>query len=581
MDPTSSSTRPDDKDIEITHSDYGRIAEHSALPTSRVESVEQGKVVDHTRAGGRITTEPAAADDLLRRFLVCLVLSLPVLLYSDISAVFLHIALPILPGSTWIVPLFSLAVLIYGGLPFFRLALSEVSNRQPGQMLPASLAMFAALIAGVLGLLANAPGNLFLEFVALVDALLIGYWAEQRVLHRASGSLQELAALLPDTAERVLPTGLLETIRVRQLKPGYLILVRPGDSIAADGEVVEGESNVDEQFMSGQSAAIKKGPGSRVLAGSVNGEGTLKVKVTAAGDRTLVANILRAVREDEQAQPALNMLASRAATAMFYLTLIAAVATAIAWTALRGWYPGILDRAAAVFAIPSSAAFALGVSLVVANSTLFAARQGILIRSKTALDRARNLDLVAFDKSALAPDGEPRAEGKQVASTLRRVGAKAAFISPQNEDSAHALAGELGIGRCFGEVTADRKAEKVRELQAGGKRVAFVSADSADDAALARADVGIAVAHPDGRADSAEVLLLGSNPLDVTRLIEQSRAAHAKMVQNVAWAILYNLVAVLLAAGLLAPYGIPVPPALAALVMFGSTILVALNARTF
>ncbi|MGB8646049.1 MAG: HAD-IC family P-type ATPase [Anaerolineae bacterium] len=581
----SSRNQPEDRPIEITHSDYGRIPEHGALPARGAEPRERSRVIDHTKPGrGAAADAGQHGDESLfrRRLMVCLALSLPVLLYSDLPQMVLHLGMPPFPGSVWIAPLFSIAVLAYGGLPFLQRAIPELQERRPGGMMLIALAILAASVYIIASLLTGVGSGSFWEWVSLIDMLLLGRWLEMRSVRQASGSLEELAGLLPDTAERILPDGALETIRVRQLRPGYLILVRPGDAIAADGEVVEGESEVNEAQVTG-TLSMKKGPGSSVIAGTLNVEKSLRVKATAAGDQTLLANITRLALEAQQNKSPRQAQADRAGAWLVYATLAVAAVTALAWGLAQGWNLGILLRVAAVFVIVNPDALTLTIPLVIAVAVPFGARNGILIRNRRALEAARNVQVVMFDQAVLAPGGVPRAESKQVVQALGKMGMEVVLLTGDSDAAAQGVAQGLGIDRYFAQVSPEQKSEKVTELETAGKHVAMVSPGRDDAPALAAASVGIVAPALGGGArdqtESASIVLTGENPLAVVRVIELSRASERTINQNLAWAAGYHLVALPLAAGLLAPMGILLSPVIGAALMALCAILVALNTQ--
>ncbi|MCE5207474.1 MAG: heavy metal translocating P-type ATPase, partial [Chloroflexi bacterium] len=272
-----------------------------------------------------------------RKFWVSLILSIPVLLYSSGMQMMLGIALPAFPGSRWLAPVFALIVFIYGGLPFLQMAVPELKNRQPGMMTLISLAISVAFIYSVATLFLPGQMDFFWELVTLIDIMLLGHWIEMRSVRQASGALNALAKLMPDIAERILPDDSTEMVPVSQLRSGDRMLVRPGANIPADGEVIDGESAVNEAMITGESKPVNKLPGMRVIGGAINGDGSLRVQVTATGDQTALAGIMRLVEQAQQSKSHTQILADRAAGWLFYIALGVAVITAVAWTIATGF----------------------------------------------------------------------------------------------------------------------------------------------------------------------------------------------------------------------------------------------------
>jgi Cu2+-exporting ATPase len=635
------------------------------------------------------------------RFWVSLALSVPVLLYSPALQEWLNFSLPALPGSQWLTPLFAVIIFLYGGLPFLQMAAPEIQNRQPGMMTLISLAISVAFVFSIATLFAPLGESFFWELVTLIDVMLLGHWLEMRSVRQASGALDELAKLMPDTAERITEDGSTEEVNVGELKNGDKILVRPGAGIPADGEVSEGHSDVNEAMITGESKPVKKGPGDPVIGGTVNGDGSLRVRVTATGDDTALAGIMRLVDQAQQSKSRTQLLADRAAAWLFYLAIGVAALTTVAWTLAIGFELEVLKRVVTVLVIACPHALGLAIPLVVAISTSLSARNGILVRDRLALESARNLDTIIFDKTGtltkgeqglvgLAPvdgrtedevlaltaaiegdsehmvargirqaakdkdlslpgvsdfeaikghgvqanhngqtvyvggpnllkkldvelpdklarfaeeagqkgqavvylieDRQPvaalaladviRPESKQAIQRLHELGIEVAMLTGDSQAVAKAVAEELDIDTYFAEVLPEDKDQKVAQLQGQHKKVAMVGDGVNDAPALTRADVGIAIGGgADVAIESAGIILVQSNPLDVVKVIELSRASYRKMIQNLIWATGYNLIALPLAAGALAPVGFLLSPAVGALFMSLSTVIVAINAQ--
>ena len=640
-----------------------------------------------------------------QKFWVSLLLSIPVLIFSPSIQSWLGYSLPDFPGSSWITPIFAVIVFIYGGIPFLQMAVPEIKNRQPGMMLLISLAISVSFVYSLAALFLPTSMTFFWELVSLIDIMLLGHWIEMRSVRQASGALNELAKLMPDEAERILQDGNTETVPVAQLQSGDLILVRPGASIPADGEVQEGESDVNEAMITGESKPVKKAPGEKVIAGTINGDGSLRVKVTATGDETALAGIMHLVDQAQQSKSNTQVLADKAAGWLFYVALGAAAITAIAWIIADGFNVNVIARVATVLVIACPHALGLAVPLVVAITTAMGAQNGILVRDRLALEKARKINLVIFDKTGTLTEGEfgvvgietvdgtteeqalalaaaiegdsehtiargirrsaeerqmslpaisnfeaikgrgvqaqsngrkvymggprllemleinlpdklaqfeeqasqkgqsvvnlvqdsqngkqvlaafaladvIRPESKQAIDKLHQMGVEVAMLTGDSQAVAKSVADELGIDTYFAEVLPENKDQKVAELQKQGKKVAMVGDGVNDAPALTRADVGIAIGSgTDVAIESAGIILVRSNPLDVVKIFDLSRASHRKMIQNLWWAAGYNIFALPLAAGVLAPWGILLSPAVGAVLMSLSTVIVAINAQ--
>ena len=636
------------------------------------------------------------------RFWWCLLLSIPVLLYSGMIQMWLGFTPPTFPFSEWIPFVFSVIIFAYGGIPFLQMAVPEIQERKPGMMTLISLAISVAFIYSVAAQFINLGEGFFWELVTLIDIMLLGHWLEMRSVRQASGALSELAKLMPDTAERIHDSDRSETVSVSELQTGDLVLIRPGASVPADGEVVEGHSNVSESMITGESKPVHKMAGAKVIAGTINGDGSLRVRVTATGNETALAGIMRLVEQAQQSKSRTQVLADQAAGWLFYVAIAAALITAIAWTIAQGFNLEVLNRVVTVLVIACPHALGLAVPLVVAITTAMGARNGILIRNRLALEAAREIDVVIFDKTGTLTEGKfgvvdiataegwnpdrafalaaalegdsehliaqairriarerkltlppirdfaalkgrgvqataenetyyvggprllemlsltpesslatfteaanknaetvvylaakdkliaaisiadvVRRESKQAIQSLQEMGIEVAMLTGDSEAVAHGVAKQLGIQRVFAEVLPEHKDQKVIELQELGKRVAMVGDGINDAPALARADVGIAIGGgTDVAIESAGIVLVNSNPLDVAKIFKLSRASYRKMIQNLWWAAGYNIFAIPLAAGVLANWGILLSPAIGALLMSLSTIIVAINAQS-
>jgi P-type Cu2+ transporter len=685
------------------HSMHDKYAGHS-MPDHAAHAMqthEAGLAADNGHTEYAHHTDHSGHERVFRsRFWGSLLLSIPVLIFSPMIQEWLGLSVPSFAGNYWIPLIFALVIFAYGGIPFIQMALPEIRNREPGMMTLISLAISVALVYSLAAQLLGLGEGFFWELVTLIDIMLLGHWLEMRSVRQASGALNELAQLMPDTAELITPDGDTKIVSVSMLKINEIILVRPGAGIPADGQVVDGESSVNESMVTGESKPVEKVIDSKVIAGTINGDGSLRVRVTATGDQTALAGIMRLVEQAQRSKSKTQLLADRAAGWLFYVALAVAAVTAIAWILAVGFDIEVLKRVVTVLVIACPHALGLAVPLVVAITTSIGARNGILVRDRLSLEAARNIDVVIFDKTgtltegkfgvvgiaaegwdenralalAAAVEGDSehliaraireasderklelpnissfsaikgrgvqagsegkfvyvggprllemlkvtpapalsnfaesagrkaqsvvflvvdkevvaafavadviRLESKRAVQSLHRMGVEVAMLTGDSRPVAEAVAKELGIDHVFAEVLPEHKDQKVAELQSKGKRVAMVGDGVNDAPALTRADVGIAIGGgTDVAIESAGLILVRSNPLDVVKIIELSRASYRKMIQNLWWAAGYNIIALPLAAGVLAPWHIVLSPAFGAVLMSLSTIIVAINAQ--
>ncbi len=631
------------------------------------------------------------------RFWLTLVLAIPVVLYSEMFQDLLGYTAPTFPGSDWVSPILGTVIFFYGGWPFLTGAVDEIRSRQPGMMLLIGLAITVAFVASWVTETGAVDLDFWWELAALIAVMLLGHWLEMRAVGQASSALDALAALLPDEAELV-TGGRVETVPVSDLRVGDLVLVRSGGRVPADGEITEGAAELDESMITGESRPVPKAPGATVVAGTVATDSAIRVRVTAVGDDTALAGIQRLVEQAQQSRSRAQALADRAAAFLFYVATASAIVTYLVWSFI-GDQRDAIERTVTVLVIACPHALGLAIPLVIAISTALAARAGILVKDRLALERMREVDVVLFDKTgtlttgrptvsavvpgaadedeilrlagaveadsehplaraivrtatdrgpvaeasdfrsltgrgvealvegrrlavggpamlrergltepdalsgeiagwkergaavlflldgerilgALALEDEVRAESVEAVRELRDRGVEVAMITGDATQVADVVARELGIERVFAEVLPENKDQAVAELQAQGKRVAMVGDGVNDAPALARADVGIAIgAGTDVAIESAGVVLASDDPRAVVDVIRLSRATYRKMVQNLGWAAGYNAFAIPLAAGVFAWAGILLSPAVGAVLMSLSTIVVALNAQ--
>ncbi|MGE0160851.1 MAG: heavy metal translocating P-type ATPase [Gemmatimonadales bacterium] len=638
-------------------------------------------------------------EDFRRRFWVSLALSIPVVALSEMIQMWLGIPGALaFPGDDYVEFALASLVFFYGGWPFLTGLVRELGARRPGMMTLIALAIgvaYAYSTAVTLGL----QGSVFYwELATLIDIMLLGHWIEMRSVLGASRALEKLVELLPSEAHRVGEDGELEDVPLTDLVSGDRVLVKPGEKIPTDGVIAEGRTTINESMLTGESKPVERGEGDEVIGGSVNGESAITVEVGRTGADSYLSQVVDLVRRAQETRSKTQDLANRAA---FWLTLVAIVAgsaTLVAWLAVGRPLDFAIERMVTVMVITCPHALGLAIPLVVAVSTSLSAKNGLLIRNRTAFERARNLDAVIFDKTGTLTEGrfgvsdvvaladldesevlrlaaslesqsehpiaagiveaardralrtvppsgfkaipgrgaEADVEGKRIRvvspgylrehgldveddrvralgeqaktvvfvtvdgrvagaialadivreasrealARLKEMGIRVMMLTGDAEAVARGVAQELGLDEYFAEVLPDQKAAKVREVQARGLTVAMVGDGVNDAPALAQADVGIAIgAGTDVAVESADIVLVRSDPADVTGIVRLAKRTYAKMVQNLWWATGYNLFALPLAAGVLYSAGILLSPALGAVLMSASTIVVAINAR--
>ncbi|NLS09839.1 heavy metal translocating P-type ATPase [Nesterenkonia sp. MY13] len=632
-----------------------------------------------------------------RLFWIMLALAIPVVGFNEMFAHLVGYHLPEAEWVWWVSPILGTIVYFWGGWPFLTGAVSEIRSRKPGMMLLIGLAITVAFIAswGATLHILDHELNFWWELALLVVIMLLGHWIEMRSLAQTTSALDSLAALLPDEAEKVDGDDVVK-VAPADLAVGDVVIVRPGSSVPADGKIVDGSASMDESMVTGESKPVRRETGDHVVAGTVATDSGVRVEVTAIGDDTALAGIQKLVTDAQASSSRAQRIADTAAAWLFWFALGAAVITAITW-ALLGMPDAAVVRTITVLVIACPHALGLAIPLVVSIATERAARGGVLVKDRLALESMRTVDSVLFDKTGTLTKGEPTvtaiepvggrnedevlalaaaaeadsehplaraivgaASNKElrvprasdfssspavgvkatvdsvvvevggpylleqqnrdelpVADTWREEGAiilhvladgevigalrLADEIRPESRDAVDALhargvqvvmitgdaqavaetvAKDLGIDRVFAGVRPEDKSAKVKELQDEGRKVAMVGDGVNDAPALAQADVGIAIgAGTDVAIGSAGVILASSDPRSVLSVFELSRASYRKMKQNLWWAAGYNLAAVPLAAGVLAPVGFVLPMSIGAILMSVSTVVVALNAQ--
>jgi Cu2+-exporting ATPase len=634
------------------------------------------------------------------KFWLSLLLTIPVLVYSEMIQHWLNITPPAFPGSQYVPFVLSTVIFFYGGMVFIRSALGELKAKLPGMMTLISLAIITAYVYSVATQFFIKGETFFWELATLVTIMLLGHWLEMASVAKAENALDAISKLLPDKAEKLV-NGKPKQVLVSELKVGDLVLIRPGASIPVDGVIVDGSSSVDEAAITGESKPVTKGVDDEVVAGTNNQDGSLTVKITKLGQDTALAGIMRLVAEAQSSKSNVQVLADKAA---FYLTIVAittAIVTFVFWLIAKD--AGFaLERSVTVLIIACPHALGLAIPLVVSISTALSAKNGLLVRKRLALESARKLDWVLFDKTgtltkgkhgvtdiwatkgyskkdilhltasleqssehivgkgivrkaeeedihldkvtdfkalpgigvqgtlhgkdnfvaagyryiidhnlsiptdirksikqaakvgkaevylikdsvvigALALADEVRPESKTAIRALHSLGIKIAMITGDSDEVAAYVSNQLGLDQYFAEVKPEDKAAKVKELQKNGQQVAMVGDGINDAPALTQADIGIAIgAGTDVAIKSADIILVKSDPQDVVKVINLSKRTYSKMAQNLVWATGYNIFAIPLAAGVLFGSGIVLAPALGAVLMSISTVVVALNAQ--
>lgn len=641
-------------------------------------------------------------NDMKRRFWISLLITVPILILSPTLQVLVGLGDSLrFPGDMYILFILSTLVYFYGGYPFFKGFYDQLKTRVPGMDTLITVAITTAYIyssAVVFGLMGEV---FFWELATLIDIMLIGHWLEMKSVMGASQALEELAKLMPRTAHRVNPDGTIMDMPLEHLKVGDRVLIKPGEKVPVDGEVVEGTSSVDESMLTGESESVFKEVKGEVIGGSINGDGSLTVEIKKTGKDSYLSQVIDLVQEAQESKSKTQNTADRFATILTVVALSGGFVTFLVWYLFTTFgLEYAIERAVTVMVITCPHALGLAIPLVVAVSTALSARNGLLIRNRASFERSRNIDAVVFDKTGTLTEGRfgvtdvvplddwkeadilkhaaalesysehPLAKGV-VSSAREKLGEEEFYpagdfksvpgrgvqgtvdgkkvevvspgylsergISPLNidinrlsqqgktvvyllvdgdlkgaialadiirEESARAVrelkgmgiqcmmitgdrkevaewvSREVGLDRYYAEVLPQRKAEKIREIQSQGLIVAMTGDGINDAPALAQADVGMAIgAGTDVAIEAGDVVLVRSNPLDTVYVVKLARSTYRKMLQNLAWGAGYNVFAIPLAAGVLFSYGIVLSPAVGAILMSASTIIVAFNSR--
>jgi Cu2+-exporting ATPase len=652
---------------------------------------------DHSGHADHADHHAHMAADFRKRFWISLALTLPILVLSPLLQKLVGLRDTIhFSRDVYVLFGFSSAVFWYGGWPFLKGMFKEIKSRQPGMMTLVAVAIATAYLyssAVVFGL----TGKMFFwELATLVDIMLLGHWIEMKSVMGASKALEALAKLMPYDAHKLMSDSSVKDVPLGELAVGDKVLIKPGEKIPADGEIVEGESSVNESMLTGESTPVSKKAGGKVIGGAINGEGSLTIEVKGTGKDSFLSQVLDLVKQAQESKSKTQNLANTAAMWLTFIALGGGVLTLLIWLFVMDRdFAFAIERAVTVMVITCPHALGLAVPLVVAVSTALAASNGLLIRNRGAFEGARKLQAIIFDKTGTLTEGrfgvtdtlllaqdideetlrryaasvdansehpiakaiadssekkspvenfkgiagkgaEGRVEGKEIkvvspgflreqniAMTEKRVEelqgqgktvvfvlvdgalkgaiALADIVRPEakqaidalkalnircmmltgdNKATAKWVSDQLGLDEYFAEVLPQDKAAKVKEVQSRGVLVAMTGDGVNDAPALAQADVGIAIgAGSDVAVETADVILVRSNPLDVVAIVQLSRATYRKMIQNLVWATGYNVVAIPLAAGALYAWGVLLSPAVGAALMAASTVIVAINAR--
>ena len=663
------------------------------------ERASEGHEKGHQGGSGHHDHHARMVADFRRRFWVSLILTVPVLVLAPMIQRLLGLEETLaFPGDSYLQFAFASVVFFFGGWPFLKGFFEELGKKKPGMMTLIALAITVAYAYSsvvVFGL----PGEVFFwELATLIDIMLLGHWIEMRSVMGASRALEELVRLMPSEAHRVAADGSVEDVSVSDLVHGDRVLVKPGEKVPTDGVIVEGRTTVNQAMLTGESKPVEKGEGEEVIGGSVNGESSFTFEVQKTGAETYLSQVIDLVREAQESRSRSQDLANRAALWLTIIAISVGTVTLVTWLLVGQSFNFALERMVTVMVIACPHALGLAVPLVVAVSTALSATNGLLIRDRSAFERARGLQAVVFDKTGTLTEGRfgvsdvialagrsedellhlaaslesrsehPIAEGivreaedraidypapsefkaipgkgaqalvdgrdvkvvspgylkekgltvenqdvervaaqgktvvfvlvdeglegaialadiirqesREGLARLKELGIQSIMLTGDAKEVAGWVAEELALDDYFAEVLPHEKSEKIREVKSRGLVVAMTGDGVNDAPALVEADVGIAIgAGTDVAIESADIVLVRSDPRDVASIVTLARATYRKMKQNLLWATAYNVVAIPLAAGVLYKAGIVLSPAIGAVFMSLSTVIVAINAR--
>nr|WP_309543724.1 copper/silver-translocating P-type ATPase CopB [Enterococcus durans] len=658
--------------------------------------------MDHGSMGGM--DHSMHMGNFKQKFWLSLILAIPIILFSPMMGMEFPFQITF-PGSEWVVLVLATILFVYGGQPFLSGAKMELQQKSPAMMTLIAMGITVAYVYSVYSFVANLINpqahvmDFFWELATLIVIMLLGHWIEMNAVSNASNALQKLAELLPESVKRLKKDGTEETVSLKEVKEGDHLIVRAGDKMPTDGTIVKGETIVDESAVTGESRGVKKNIDDQVIGGSINGDGTIEITVTGTGENGYLAKVMDMVRKAQGEKSKLESLSDKVAKWLFYVALVAGILAFIAWLFLEN-LPDALERMVTVFIIACPHALGLAIPLVVARSTSIAAKNGLLLKNRNALEQANDLDVIMLDKTGTLTQGKftvtglevltdnytkeellkyigalestanhPLAigimsylkekdiapyealnqknlsgvgleadvedqkvkivnekevkrlglsvdasrvkpyeeqgntisyliigeqlaaiialgdvikpEAKQFIQALKEKNITPVMLTGDNQKAAQAVAEYLGIENYYGGLLPDDKEAIVQQYLDKGKKVIMVGDGINDAPSLARATIGMAIgAGTDIAIDSADVVLTNSDPKDILHFLELAKQTRRKMIQNLWWGAGYNIVAIPLAAGILAPVGIILSPAVGAVLMSLSTVVVALNALT-
>lgn len=634
-------------------------------------------------------------EDFKKRFYISLLVSLPVLILSPMLQNFVNLNLRF-TGDLYVLFALSTFIFFYGGWPFLTGAWSELKEKKPGMMTLIALAIVVAYGYSSLTVFGLSGKNFFWELATLIDIMLLGHWIEMKSVMGASKALEELVKLMPSEAHRISDQGEIEDVPTSELNEGDHVLIKPGEKVPVDGVIIKGQSSIDESMLTGESVPVEKEKEDEVIGASINGEGSLTVKVEKTGEDSYLSQVVTMVKEAQESKSRTQNFSDRAAKWLFYLALIAGITTLLVWILLGYDFVFALERMVTVMVIACPHALGLAAPLVVARSTALSAKKGLLIRNRTSFEEARKLEAVVFDKTGTLTEGQfgitdiitekeedhiiqlaasvesesehPIARGiveeakkrnltvkavenfksitgkglegtvdgqkvmvvspgymkdekidyekerydelakqgktvvfllvdqkliamialadmiresaKNAIQQLKNLNVSSMMLTGDNQQVAHWVGNQLDLTEIYAEVLPHEKADQIKKIKEKGFKVAMTGDGVNDAPALANADLGIAIgAGTDVAMETADIVLVKSNPEDVVSIIELSKATYRKMIQNLWWAAGYNILAIPLAAGILYPIGIVLSPAVGAVLMSLSTVIVAINAK--
>lgn len=699
------STESHEKQMEMKHDhsqmDHSMHMGHNHGDIANSKQMDHSMHMDHDHGG---MDHSMHMGNFKQKFWLSLILAIPIILFSPMMGMEFPFQVTF-PGSDWLVLILATILFIYGGQPFLSGAKMELKQKSPAMMTLIAMGITVAYIYSVYSFIANLLNphthvmDFFWELATLIVIMLLGHWIEMNAVSNASNALQKLAELLPESVKRLTKDGKEETVSLKEVNEGDSLIVRSGDKMPTDGVILKGETIVDESAVTGESRGIKKQANDKVIGGSINGDGTIEIEVTGTGENGYLAKVMEMVRKAQGEKSKLESLSDKVAKWLFYVALIVGILAFIAWLFLTD-LPNALERMVTVFIIACPHALGLAIPLVVARSTSIAAKNGLLLKNRNALEQANDLDVIMLDKTGTLTEGKftvtgvevlddafnkneilqylgaleananhplavgimnylkeheikpyqaenlknlsgvgleatvkkqqvkivnekeverlglnveqallkpyqeqgntisflilenhlaaivalgdvVKTEAKEFIRTLKERKITPVMLTGDNKNAAQAVADYLGIEEYYGGLLPDDKEAVVQKYLDQGKKVIMVGDGINDAPSLARASIGMAIgAGTDIAIDSADVVLTNSDPKDILHFLDLAKQTRKKMIQNLWWGAGYNILAIPLAAGILAPIGIILSLAVGAVLMSLSTVVVALNALT-